>query len=212
MTRVTIWQGISHNCYGCFPRGLIKISNIYSLRHWGRVAHICVGILSIIGLDNGLSPGRRQPIIWTNTGKLLMGSLGKKLQWNFNQNSYIFIIRNAFENIVWKMAAILSQCLNVLRSRTHTSWMTICLEQRLLCGEWGTGWLKDFTPCILWFVWHIFLHESYYFHSIVVNMKSQRLENPSRHSRWGSDSRSETGHHQGPLLLTWINFNPSKDK
>ena len=133
MTRVAIWQGISHNCYGCFPRGLIKINNIYSLRHWGRLAHICVCILSIIGLDNGLSPGRCQPIIWTNTGKLLMGSLGKKLQWKFNQNSYIFIIKNAFENIVWKMAAILSQCLNVLRSRTHTSWMIICLEQRLLC-------------------------------------------------------------------------------
>ena len=30
--------------------------------HWGRVTHICVGKLSIIGSDNGLSPGRRQAI------------------------------------------------------------------------------------------------------------------------------------------------------
>ena len=31
--------------------------------HWGRVTHICVSNLTIIGSDNGLSPGRRQAII-----------------------------------------------------------------------------------------------------------------------------------------------------
>ena len=31
---------------------------------------------SIIGSDNGLSPGRRQAIIWTNDGILLIGPLG----------------------------------------------------------------------------------------------------------------------------------------
>ena len=44
--------------------------------HWGRVTHICVGKLTIIGPDNGLSPGRRQAIIWTNAGILLIGPLG----------------------------------------------------------------------------------------------------------------------------------------
>ena len=46
------------------------------LTHWGRVTHICVGKLTNIGSDNGLSPGRRQAIIWTNTGILLIGTLG----------------------------------------------------------------------------------------------------------------------------------------
>ena len=46
------------------------------LTHWGRVTHICVSKLSIIGSDNGLSPGRRQAIIWTSAGILLIGSLG----------------------------------------------------------------------------------------------------------------------------------------
>ena len=32
--------------------------------------------LIIIGSDNGLSPGRRQAIIWTNDGILLIGALG----------------------------------------------------------------------------------------------------------------------------------------
>ena len=46
------------------------------LTHWDRVTHICVGKLTIIGSDNGLSPGRRQAIIWTNAGILLIGPLG----------------------------------------------------------------------------------------------------------------------------------------
>ena len=45
-------------------------------RHWGRVTQICVGNLTIIGSDNGVSLGRRQAIIWTNAGILLIGSLG----------------------------------------------------------------------------------------------------------------------------------------
>ena len=51
------------------------------LTHWGRVTHICVGNLTIIGSDNGLSPGQRQVFIWTNAGILLIGPLGT----NFNE-------------------------------------------------------------------------------------------------------------------------------
>ena len=36
--------------------------------------HIWVGKLTIIGSDNGLSPGRRQAIIRNNAGILLMGT------------------------------------------------------------------------------------------------------------------------------------------
>ena len=46
------------------------------LTHWGRATHICVGKLTIIGSDNGLSPGRRQAIIWTNAGMLLIRPWG----------------------------------------------------------------------------------------------------------------------------------------
>ena len=64
--------------------------------------------LTIIGSDNGLSPGRCQAIIWTNAGILLIGPPRNKLQLNFNLNSYIFIQENPYENGVWKMASILS--------------------------------------------------------------------------------------------------------
>ena len=53
-----------------------------TLTHWGRVTHICVSKLTIIGSDNGLSPGRRQAIIWTNAGILLIEPMGT----NFSEN------------------------------------------------------------------------------------------------------------------------------
>ena len=36
---------------------------------------MCFSKINIIGSDNGLSPGRRQAIIWTNTKMLLIGSM-----------------------------------------------------------------------------------------------------------------------------------------
>ena len=61
------------------------------LTHWGRMTHICVSEIIIIGSDNGLSPGRRQAIIWTNARILLIGPLGT----NFNEilieiNTFLF--------------------------------------------------------------------------------------------------------------------------
>ena len=47
-----------------------------ALTHWGRVTHICVSDLTRIISDNGLSSGRRQAIIRTNAGILLIRPLG----------------------------------------------------------------------------------------------------------------------------------------
>ena len=69
------------------PSGQYKIHQIidslintgkymFNLTHWGREKHICVGKLTIIASDNGLSPERRQAIIWTNAGIFLIGPLG----------------------------------------------------------------------------------------------------------------------------------------
>ena len=54
------------------------------LTHWGRVTHICVSRLPITGSDNGLAPGRRHTIIWTNAGILLIGPL----RTNFSENLF----------------------------------------------------------------------------------------------------------------------------
>ena len=52
------------------------MNNTHELTHWGQVTHIYINKQTIIGSDNGLSPGRRQAIIWTNAGILLIGTLG----------------------------------------------------------------------------------------------------------------------------------------
>ena len=44
----------------------------------GGGAYICVGKLTVTGSDNGLSPGRRQAVIWTYAEILLIGLLGTK--------------------------------------------------------------------------------------------------------------------------------------
>ena len=55
---------------------VMMASCLLHFTHWGRMTHICVGNLTIIGSDNGLSPGRRQAITWTNVGILLIGPQG----------------------------------------------------------------------------------------------------------------------------------------
>ena len=84
------------------------------LTHWGRVTHICVSKLPIIGSVNGLSPGRRQAIIWTNAGILLIGPVGT----NFNRNSYIFLKK-------------------IHLKRSSGKWWTFCLGLNVL-KERGT--------------------------------------------------------------------------
>ena len=62
-----------------------------------------------IGSDNGLSPGRRQAIIWTNAGILLIGRLGTNLSEILSEIHTFSPKKMHFENVVWKMAAILSR-------------------------------------------------------------------------------------------------------
>ena len=50
---------------------------IVELTHWASPSEaLCISKLTMIGSDNGLLPGRRQAIIWTNAGILLIGPLG----------------------------------------------------------------------------------------------------------------------------------------
>ena len=61
MTYVSIDGLVEDSCDSIFDS--LRLSDIYM--------HICISKLAIIGSDNGLSPGRRQDIIWTNAGMLI---------------------------------------------------------------------------------------------------------------------------------------------
>ena len=81
----------------------------WTVTHWGRVTYISVSKLTIIGSDNGLSPGRRQANIGTNARKIVNSNLRNQLQWNLKRNSRIFIQENAFEKVVCEITPILSR-------------------------------------------------------------------------------------------------------
>ena len=51
--------------------------------------------LVIIGSDNGLSPGRRQTIIWAKAGILLIGAMGTNF-YKILVEIYIFSLKNSF--------------------------------------------------------------------------------------------------------------------
>ena len=97
--------------------------NQQSLTHWGRVTLICVSKLTIIGSDNGLSPDRRQAIILTNAGILLIGP------WETNFSEILIGIHTfSFKKIHLKMSSAkwrpLCLGLNVLRWWLHTEQIT----------------------------------------------------------------------------------------
>ena len=111
---------------------------------WGQATHIFVSKLTIIGSDNGSSPGRRQAFIWTNAVILLIWLLGRNIiQWNINRNPYIRIQQKAFENVVCEMAAILRRPQFV--NFTFTEWRYI-LAIVCLCIQLPRGRMCHFTP------------------------------------------------------------------
>ena len=80
LKQADLWLTIYHFdllCYFvvCSNHTTVALPVKSPLTHWGQVTHICVIDSTIIGSDNGLSPGRRQAIIWTNDGILLIRTL-----------------------------------------------------------------------------------------------------------------------------------------
>ena len=66
-------------CGPIITRSSLESCSTICLTHWGPVRHICVGKLTTIVSDIGLSPGRCQATIKTNAGILLIGPLETNL-------------------------------------------------------------------------------------------------------------------------------------
>ena len=91
------------------------------LTHWGLVTHICVDTLTNIGSDSGLLPGRRQAIIWTNAGILLIGHLGTNFSEILIRIQTFSLKKIHLKMSVCEMASILSwpQYVKTLRSEQN---------------------------------------------------------------------------------------------
>ena len=101
------------------------------LTHWGQVTHICISELTIIGSDNGLSPGRRQAIIWNNAGLLLI----EPLRSNFSEIS-IRIQTFSFKKMHLNMSS--------------AKWRPFCLSLNVLthgdsCHQFGSCKVHELT-------------------------------------------------------------------
>ena len=111
------------------------------LTHWGWATHICVSKLTIIASDNGLSPGRRQAIIWNKARILSIGLLGT----NFSE-ILIVILTFSFKKKRWKVSS--------------AKWLPFCLGLYVLMysglvvpygivdlGKYWFGWW--FVTCLV---------------------------------------------------------------
>ena len=118
------------------------------------MTHLCVGNLTIIGSDNGLLPGRRQAIIWTSAGILLIEPLGT----NFNE-IFIEVHVISFKKIHLKMSSGKSRpfCLglNVLIWGELVQQLWGYNVRKVQIDGWLAGWLagwidgrtdKDYCP------------------------------------------------------------------
>ena len=93
------------------------------------MTHICVGKLTNIGSDNGLSPSRRQAIIWTNAGILLIGPL----ETNFSE-FLIGIQTSSFTKMHLKMSS--------------AKWRPVCLGLNVLSNSSALN--RQYTINTLW--------------------------------------------------------------
>ena len=133
LTRVLFW--CSRERINSSPREYIHYSLYLSL--WP--SDICVGNLTIIGSGIGLTPGRRQAIIWINAEILLFGPLGTNLSENV-----ITFFTFSLKKIHLKMSCVTWRpfCLglNVLSS------MKMCIPLTQFCHS---GTIYASSTCIL---------------------------------------------------------------
>ena len=95
------------------------------------MTHICVTELTSIASDNGLSPGRRQAIIWTNAGILLIGPIGT------NVNEILIAIHTfSFKKMHLKMSS--------------AKWRPFCLGLNVLTMMQNDEFRVAWHPSVYW--------------------------------------------------------------
>ena len=115
----------------------------WNLNYWGRVTCICTSKLTIMGSDNGLSPGRRQALIWTNAGLLSIGTAGTnfseilvEIQTVFFKNIYLKISSRIWQLFCFDLN-VLSEIetfsvRNMYLKMSPAKWRQFCLDLNVL--------------------------------------------------------------------------------
>ena len=165
------------------------------LTHWGHMTHICAKKLTIIGSDNGLSPGLHQAIIWTSAVILLIRPLGT----NFSEiliEIYAFSFNRMYRKMFsgkWRQFCIglsvlitLSQNIEAWRciyaSKTGSSWLRLFLVATAQCAfdqfviviqiyNKKHPWMPNLRHCLVWGAW-----KSLVKHDPVIRMRSNQMQ------------------------------------
>ena len=103
------------------------------------MTHTCVLKLTSIGSDNGLSTGRRQAIVWTNAGILLIKPLGTN-----------------FSEILIEIYTVLFQKMHLKMS--SEKWRPLCLGLYVLTVQFETSGVCTPTKLLL----HVLLQVDQY--------------------------------------------------
>ena len=114
---------------------------------WGRVTHTCVGYLTIIDSDNGLSPGRHQAIIWTNAEILLIRTSGTNFSEFFSEVHTISFSKMHLKtpSAKWRLFGLGLNELSCFLFKTKTAYHTLKPINYML-------WVRIIRPMTL--VWH----------------------------------------------------------
>ena len=156
------------------------------------MTHIYVCKLTIIGSDNGLSPERRQAIIWTNAGILLIWTIGNKLQWNFDRNSKISLKKRHLKmsSAKWRLFCL---GLNVLSYRNDNQPTWTASHHRQITDRHRPGCLQWYRliHCIptvsSWILLYIQTHQ------MIATWHGTVIRAPSTDSSDGDIRKSEGG-------------------
>ena len=128
-------QSMAWCCQATSHYFITRPQQVNTLTHWGRMTHICISKLTIIGSDNGLSPGRCHTIIWTNAGILSIWPLGT----NFSE-ILIEIHTFSFRKIHFKMSGKWQPFFLSLNVLTHCG-LVMPYGDRDLGQHWLRWWL-----------------------------------------------------------------------
>ena len=118
----------------------------HPLTHWGRVTHIYISKLTIIGTDNGLSPAWLLAIIWTKAGILLIQNIGKIVS-EILSEIHTFSFKKMhlkMSSVKWRQFCI---SLNVLKRWGWGCWM-LCVHSLVHFCFWKS--LLRLLLCLRW--------------------------------------------------------------
>ena len=133
--------------YGSVNAHFLRQQHFYPIpfiTQWGRETHICVSDLTIIGSDNGLSPGRHQAIIWATAGILLIGPLGTN-----SDDILIEILIFSFKKMRLKVPSV--------------KWRPFCLGLNVIMCIWCLHGVVSPTNAGIFYHIRHFICESYSF-------------------------------------------------